>query len=296
MCAIIQYTVRQCRTTKQDFSLLFCHTKHTTKLTETLYFMPHTSKKIGSVQRAIDILNLFGGQISELGTTDIARALGLHKSTVASLVYTLNANGFLRQNPDTLKYSLGLKLVERAFVMLDQIEIRQVANPFLRELRNQWNETVNLAVLNGSDIVYIERFLGTKALGMNVEVGRRAPAHGTGLGKAILSCLPLPEVQTFIEQYGLPAQTLRTITDPDRFLAELDKTRERGFAVDDEEYELGGCCVAAPIFDHTGKPIAAVSISAPTARLSENEIPQAGAMVCETAKSISLSLGYLPRS
>lgn len=258
--------------------------------------MPHISKKIGSVQRAIDILNLFDGQVSELGTTEISRALGLHKSTVASLVYTLDANGFLSQNPDTLKYRLGLKIAERAFVMLDQIEIRQVANPFLRELRNQWNETVNLAVPNGPDVVYIERFLGTKALGVNVEVGRRAPAHATALGKAILSCLSLEELQAFIQRYGLSPQTPRTITDPDTFLAELDRTRERGFAIDDEEYELGGCCVAAPVFNHTGKPTAAVSISAPAARLPLSEVPQAGAMVCQTAESISRSLGYVPRS
>jgi IclR family KDG regulon transcriptional repressor len=258
--------------------------------------MPHTSKKIGSVQRAVDILNLFSSQSPELGTSEIARALGLHKSTTASLVYTLEANGFLSQNPDTRKYRLGLKVVERAFVMLDQIGIRQTAYPFLRELRNQWNETVNLAVLDGSEVVYIERLLGTKALGINVEVGRRAPAHSTGLGKAILSCLPPAEVQAFIKQYGLPLQTSHTITDPDKFLAELDQSREQGFAIDDEENELGGRCIAVPIFDHTGTPVAAVSISAPTARLPLTEVPQAGAMVRETAKSISRSLGYLPRS
>jgi IclR family KDG regulon transcriptional repressor len=258
--------------------------------------MPHTSKKIGSVQRAIDILNLFGNQSPELGTSEIARALGLHKSTAASLVYTLEANDFLSQNPETRKYRLGLKVVDRAFVMLDQLGIRQVAYSFLRELRDKWNETVNLAILDGPDIVYIDRLLGTKALGINIEVGRRAPAHSTGLGKAILSCLPLVEVQAFIEQYGLPLQTPHTITDPDKFLAELDQARERGFAIDDEENELGGRCIAVPIFDHRGNPVAAVSISAPSARLPLTEVPQAGAMVRETAKSISRSLGYLPRS
>src|SRR5512136_2558474 len=160
--------------------------------------MPHSSKKIGSIQRAFDILNLFSDQSSELGTTEIARALSLHKSTTASLVYTLEANGFLSQNPDTRKYRLGLKLVERAFTMLDQVEVRQVAYPFLRELRDQWNETVNLAIFDGPDIVYVERMLGTKALGMRSEVGRRAPAHSTALGKAILACLPIARVQAFI--------------------------------------------------------------------------------------------------
>lgn len=258
--------------------------------------MAHQSRKIGSVQRAVDILNLFDSQAPELGTTEIARALGLHKSTTASLVSTLAANGFLNQNPDTRKYRLGLKLVERAFAMLDQFEIRQIAYPALQELRNQWNETVNLAILDGSDVVYIERMLGTKALGMRSEVGRRALAHSTALGKAILACLPVPQVQAFLDQYGMPQVTPKTITDPAQFLQELDQVREQGYAVDDEENEIGGRCIAVPIFDHTGNAIAAVSISAPTARLPMSDVPQAGAMVRETAKAISRNIGYLPRA
>jgi DNA-binding IclR family transcriptional regulator len=258
--------------------------------------MAHQSRKIGSVQRAIDILNLFDSQSPELGTTEIARALGLHKSTTASLVYTLEASGFLSQNPETRKYRLGLRLVERAFAMLDQVEIRQIAYPCLQGLRDQWNETVNLAILDGADVVYIERMLGTKALGMRSEVGRRAPAHSTALGKALLSCFPIADVKAFVAAHGLPAATPKTITDPDKFYAELDQVREQGYAVDDEENEIGGRCIAVPIFDHTGKAIAAVSISAPTARLPMSDVPQAGAMVRETAKAISRGLGYLPRS
>jgi IclR family KDG regulon transcriptional repressor len=258
--------------------------------------MAHQSRKIGSVQRAIDILNLFDHQIPELGTTEIARALGLHKSTTASLVSTLAANGFLNQNPETRKYRLGLRLVERAFAMLDQVEIRQIAYPCLQGLRDQWNETVNLAILDSADVVYIERMLGTKALGMRSEVGRRAPAHSTALGKALLSCFPIADVKAFVAAHGLPVATPKTITDPDKFYGELDQVREQGYAVDDEENEIGGRCIAVSIFDHTGKAIAAVSISAPTARLPMSDVPQAGAMVRETAKAISRGLGYLPRS
>ncbi len=258
--------------------------------------MAHSSKKIGSVQRAIDILNLFNGQSPELGTTEIARALGLHKSTVASLVYTLEANGLLNQNPNTRKYRLGLKLVERAFALLDQVEVRKVANRHLQDLRDRWNESVNLAVLDGPDVVYIERLLGTKALGMRSEVGWRAPAHSTALGKAILSCLPLSQVQTLISEHGLPSVTAKTITDSTQFLQELDRTRERGYAIDDEENEIGGRCIAVPVFDHTGQVVAALSISAPTARLQMSDVPEAGGMVRETAKAISRDLGYIPRS
>lgn len=258
--------------------------------------MAHTSKKIGSLQRAIDILNLFGRSSPELGTTEIAKALGLHKSTTASLIYTLEANGFLAQNPDTRKYRLGLKLVERASAMLDQVEVRRVAHPCLEELRNQWNETVNLAILDGADIVYVERFLGSKALAMHSEVGMRSPAHSTALGKAILCCLPRAVQELYIEKYGLPAITSHTITDRAKFLAELDLSREQGYAIDDEENELGGRCIAVPIFDRTRAPVAAVSVSAPTARLPLSDVPKVAIQVRETAKAISRGLGYLPRA
>lgn len=258
--------------------------------------MAHSSRMIGSVQRAVDILNLFDQQSPELGTTQIAKALSLHKSTAASLVYTLEANGYLRQNPKTRKYRLGYKLVERASAMLEQVEIRQVAYPFLLDLRNRWNETVNLAVLDGNDIIYVERFLGSKALGMPSEVGNRAPAHSTALGKAILACYPRSHTRLFVNQFGLRAITPKTIIDPDAFCAELEKTSEQGFAVDDEENELGGRCVAVPVFDDAGKPVAAVSISAPTSRMPISQVTEAGAMVRETAKAISRSLGYVPRA
>lgn len=258
--------------------------------------MKHSSRKIGSVQRAIDILNLFKSQSPELGTTEIARALGLHKSTTASLVYTLEANGFLSQNSTTRKYHLGFKIVERAFAMLDQVEVRQIAYPHLQTLRNEWNETVNLAVLDGSEVVFVERMMGTKALGMRSEIGRRSAAHSTAVGKALLSCLPNTKVEELVKRCGLPAMTPKTITDLDHLLADLEQVREQGYAVDDEENEIGGRCVAVPIFDHTGQAIAAVSISAPTARLPLSDVPQAGAMVVKTAKAISWELGYLPRA
>ncbi len=257
--------------------------------------MTHSSKKIGSVQRAIDILNLFDSQCPELGTTEVARALNLHKSTTASLIYTLEANGFLTQNLSSRKYRLGLKLVERASAMLDQIHVRQIAYPHLRALRDRFNETVNLGVLDGSDIIYVERILGTKALGMRSEVGRRALAHSTALGKAIMACLPLTMVKPLLQQRGLPPVTPKTITDLDQFLAELDQVRQQGYAMDDEENEIGGRCIADSIFDHTGNVIAAVSISAPTAYLTLSQVPEAGAIVRKTAQAISRELGYLPR-
>lgn len=256
--------------------------------------MARPPKLIGSVERALDILNLFDLRTAELGTTEIAEAVGLHKSTAAGLIHTLAAKGYLAQNPKTRKYSLGLKLVERSSVVLHHLEIQRVAYPHLEALRDRCGETVNLAVLDGADIVYIERLLCTRALGMRSEIGKRALAHSTALGKAILAHWPVAEVCAFIRRFGLPRVTAKTITDREEFLRQLAEARELGYAIDDEENEEGGRCVAAPIFDYTGKPIASISLSAPVSRFSLADAPHFAALVREAAHAISTSLGAPP--
>lgn len=252
-------------------------------------------RMIKSLQRAINILDLFDEQTVELGITEIAETLGLHKSTAAGLVYTLEHNSYLDQNPETRKYSLGFKLVERASTLLDQIDVRQVALPHLQKLRGWCGESVNLAVRDGGQIVYIERLTTTQSLGMRAKVGYRAPMHCTALGKAILSGLPPEKVEEVATQYGLSTVTDHSITDFAQFLQEVGRIRRQGFAVDNEENEIGVRCIAAPIFDHSDQPVAAVSISSPVLRLPLSEVPHYGQKVIETANAISTGLGYRPR-
>jgi IclR family transcriptional regulator, KDG regulon repressor len=248
-------------------------------------------KVIGSVQRAIDILDLFDEHHPELGTTEIAQALDLPKSTAAGLILTLDQNGYLEQNQATRKYRLGYKLAERAGILLSQFDLRQIAAPALEALRNRCNESINLAKRDGAYVVYIERMYGTSMLGMRSEIGKRERIHSTALGKAILSTLPEPELNEFISQTNFIAVTPRTITSPKAFLAELQKTCQRGFAIDDEENELGGRCVAAPIFDYRGNAVAAVSISVPIQRFPREKIDDYGRWVKDTAGEISRKLG-----
>jgi len=259
--------------------------------------MPDNSNKgrklIGSVQRALNILDLFTNQHPELGTTEIANALGLPKSTAAGLIATLEANGYLVQNPDNRKYALGFKLLERGRLLLDQLDLRQVALPHLEGLRDWCNEAVNMGILDGGYVVYIERMMGTNRLGIRSEVGKRELAHSTALGKAILALSTQGEAETYLAEYELKPVTPNTITAPDQFLLDLERTQERGFAVDDEENEVGGRCVAAPVFDHRGRVLAAVSISVPVPRFPASDVPRMGAKVREVALAISRQLGYL---
>jgi len=247
---------------------------------------------ISSLQRALDILSLFGSQTPELGITDIAKALNLHKSTASGLVYTLERNGYISQNPDNRRYHLGLQLVERAGVLLDQIEIRKIAMPELEDLRDWSSESVNLAILEENQIIYIERLLTDKSLGFRNHIGKRAWPHSTALGKAILSHLPQQQALAILQSYPLESMTPNTITDIDHLLQQFEVFRRQGYAIEREENEIGGLCISAPIHNYGATPIAAVSVSFPLSRLDEAIIADCGAKVREVAQRISAKLGY----
>ena len=253
--------------------------------------MAQPRKLIGSVQRAIDILELFEPNVTELGISDIARSLDLPKSTAAGLITTLEHNGYLDQHPETRKYRLGFKLAERAGVLLEQFDLRQIVAPVLEDLRDRCNESVNLAVRDGDNVVYIERMYGKNMLGMRSEIGKHEPIHSTALGKAILAALTKEDIQAFVRNHDFVPVTPRTITDPDEFLKVLQLVQQRGYAIDDQENELGGRCVAAAIFDLHSRPVAAISISVPIQRLPAEEIDTFGRLIWEAAQKISRKLG-----
>lgn len=252
-------------------------------------------RKIGSVQRAVDILNLFNSQTPQLGITEIAQALNLHKSTASGLITTLEANGYLDQDSATRKYQLGLKLVERSSLVLNQIEVRKVALPLLEQLRDKCGESVNLAIRDGVDVVYVERVRSLRSLGTREEIGKRASIHCTALGKAMTAWLPPGELKQLVSRCDLYPLTQNTITDREQLILELERTRERGFAIDDEEIEMGVRCVASPIFNHVGRPFAGVSVSAPVTRMPIDGVSAVAEIVLDTAKSISTRLGYIQR-
>lgn len=250
-------------------------------------------KMIASVQRAIDILNLYDRQRIELGVTEIARAMQLPKGTVAGLVHTLAANGWLEQNPETRKYRLGYKIAEYGSILLNQSDLGTIAMPFLEQLRDSCNESVNLAVRDHAHVVYIERLYGASMLGVRSEIGKREAIHSTALGKAILSRLPEEELRQLLSRSSLIARTPHTIVEVESLIEDLQRSRERGYALDNEENELGGRCVASPIVNYRDKPIAAVSISAPVQRFPEEQIPEFGLRVRKAAEAISQRAGYM---
>ncbi len=251
-------------------------------------------KVIASVQHALDILNLYEESQAEIGNNDIAKMLAMDPGTVAGLVYTLKLNHYLDQNPDNRKYRLGMKLAERASVLLNQIDLRKIAAPFLEELRQWSGESINLAIRDQTEVVYIERLMGHHSLGIRSELGKRACVHSTALGKAILASMIPEEIQAVLANYAFIPVTPNTITNSNDFLKELDRVRKTGYAIDEEENELGGRCLAAPIFNNSGVPVAAVSISVPVQRLPRDQISAYGTRIKKAAIEISRNLGYSP--
>jgi DNA-binding IclR family transcriptional regulator len=249
-------------------------------------------KAIASVQHALDILNLFEGSRAELGNNEIARMLGMDPSTAAGLVYTLKLNNYLDQNPDTRKYRLGMRLAERASVLLDQLDLRKIAAPTLEKLREWSGESVNLAIRDHGEVVYIERLFGHHSLGIRSELGKRGHLHSTALGKVLLAHASPEECQAVLSNYEFIPVTPKTITNPQDFQAELQRVRDQGYAVDEEENELGGRCLAAAVFDVSGRPVAALSISVPIQRLPHEKIPRYGMKIKEAAMEISRNIGY----
>ena len=192
------------------------------------------------------LLKAFSEEQVEIGISDLAKRLGVAKSTVHRLAVTLVADGMLEQNPDTGKYRLGIALFRLGSLVRRRMTMSNEARPLLRDLREKVNETVHLAVLDGSEIMYVFNLESTQAIRMRSDVGVRKPAYCTAEGQAILAFQPADVVERVVRD-GLAARTPQTITDPQTLRKVLDGVRARGCAIEDEESELGMRCIAAPL-------------------------------------------------
>lgn len=246
--------------------------------------------RIQSVERAFSILEQFSQNERELGVTVIAKRIGLHKSTCFGLLYTLQELGYIQQNPETGRYGLGLKIFELGQTYLEGQDLRQLANPYLRRLVEQTQETAHLVVLEGKTAVYIDKVEGSHAITISSRIGQRAKMHCTGVGKALMAHMPESDLaQVFAG--GLERCTENTITDEAKLRGHLKTIRDSGYAIDDEEIEVGLRCVAAPIFNAHNQAIAAVSMSGPSGRIPRERFEPLSRMIRDTAREISRKLG-----
>ncbi len=251
---------------------------------------------VQSIRRVMALIETMASEGPECSLGDLAQRLGLHVSTVHRLLTTLMSLGYVEQNPQDSKYRLGLKMVELGALVLGQIELRREAGPYLRALSEKTGETANLIVLEQGEVVYIEKVESPASLRFFNRIGKRAPAHCTGGGKALLANLPPAQVQEIIAAKGLPRLTSQTVGDEEVLWKQLAGIKEAGYALDNEECEEGVRCVAAPVFNHMGAPVAAVSISGPTFRFSSPRMEEFIRLTKEAAEGISRRLGYRPEN
>lgn len=247
---------------------------------------------IQSVKRAMTIMEYIAKKGNLAGITEISHGLDLSKSTVHGLVSTLEQMDYLQQDSQTGEYSLGMKLFELGQIVYSGMDLRVSARPFLQQLVDKHQETVHLAVLSKCDVVYIDKVDSNQSVGIRSQIGGRNPAYCTGVGKALLAGMSAEKLDKIIEDIDFHKFTEKTITDPELLKKHLAQVRKNGYAMDVEEIEIGLVCVAAPIRNHQGKVIAAISLSGPVSRMQEERLPVIQADILMAGKNISKQLGY----
>jgi IclR family KDG regulon transcriptional repressor len=248
---------------------------------------------VNSVIRALTVLDLLGKANGELGTTEISRELGLHKSTVYRLLLTLVSSGYVEQNPETEKYRLGIHLAELGMTVLNGLDLRRTARPSLLKLADYCAESVHLGILEGHEVVYIDKIDVDRPLIMGSRIGGRSPAYCTGLGKVLLAYIANEKLEQYlIQNPSLRRFTSNSLVDPENLKDHLSRIHAQGYAIDDEEHELGIRCVAVPVRNHRGEVTAAISVSGPTLRMTREKMDQVIPKIIEAGATISSALGY----
>ena len=262
--------------------------------------MPHskTQKATNSpyqiqvLDRALAILDTLSVEGPDLSLAEISDKLGLHKSTAHRLMMVLDRHKLIERNSVNGRYRLGLKLFELGTRAVSQLDLRERARPFLEKLVLEASETVHLCILDDSEVVYLDKVEPARSVRMATSVGRRNPAHCTAVGKAIMAYQSEAQVEEIVRKQGLRAMTANTITSFAELKKELNAVRERGYAVDNEEIEEGVRCVGCVVRNFSGEPLAAISISAPSFRLTKEKVKDVARSVVEVASALSAELGF----
>ena len=246
---------------------------------------------VGVVMKVLKILEALHSNPSGLQLQQIAKQTAINKSTAYRFLAHLQGEGYLyRDNAGA--YVIGPKLARMGSGINFEESLRKMARPILQKLWSATGETVNLAVLDGQQILYLDVIESSHTFRLASQNGARRPLYCTALGKAILAYLPAEETDELLRSLIFERQTPRTLTQPAKLKRDLAKSRMQGYAIDNEEAVLGARCIAAPVFDATGKVVGAISISGPLIRITTEKVSALAALVKEAAHSISRRLGH----
>ena len=252
-----------------------------------------------SLERGLSILSSFSAGRQLIGISELSRELGLTRSTTHRYVATLERLGYLHQDPATRKYALGARVLDLGFTAINSMELRHVATTHLKRLCDETGHTVNMAILDDVDIVYIERHRASRrnqdAIDLDLHVGSRLPAYCTSMGKVLLAFLPVAERDEVLERVTFERRGPNTLTSRTALLAELERVRATGIAVNNEELAYGLRSVAVPVLAADGRAVAAVNLAAHRTMVSLDDlVARIGPLMQRTAAEISARLGYRP--
>ncbi len=250
---------------------------------------------IQSVLHALDILESFTKTEDELGVTELSKRLNLHKNNVFRLLATLEHRGYIEQNAATENYRLGPKTLQIGSIFIEQRECRRQARPILESLMAGSGETAVVAVLRGNKVIYMDSVETDKTVRAVSRIGALLPAHCTAVGKAQLASLTTTEIERLYPEQGLTSLTERSIKTRDALMAELKRTVENGYAIEHEEVETDVRGVAVAVKDFSKNVIAAIGITAPVSRLTDERLENGGIISAlqEAGKALSAKLGFI---
>lgn len=247
----------------------------------------HDSSPATAVERALNILEATAGRREGLTNSEISRRLAIPKSSASYILRSLERRGYLRRDADSGRYRLGLRILSLGRDAQANLDIAEIAQPFMRALVERLHLTSHLAVLDQGEAVYVEKVDAPGFFKVNTWVGRRMFVHSTSVGKVLLAWRPKDEVEALLRERGLKKRTPKTITSVARLLTELETVRLQGYAMDDEENSLGARCLAAPIFDALGNVAAALGVSGTLTQMDEASLPRIIEALKENARRIS---------
>lgn len=251
---------------------------------------------IEALARGMEALALFTRETPQLGLGDVTASLGCTKSMAYRILSTLEATGYLAYDQATRRYRPTVKVLELGFTAIHALGLRETARPLLEALVDAVGETVSLAVLSQGRVLYLERIHNRAIVGIMLGVGSQVPAHATALGKVLLAGLTRTECEQQLALQPLQALTPNTLIDREALLAELEKVRCQGYAVDDEELAPGLRAVAAPLYDEHGRVVAAINITGATTTITHERIEsELTPALLATAHTISRALGFAGR-
>lgn len=245
--------------------------------------------QLQSLDRAVAVLEQLSESDTPLTLSEICQIMGIHKSTAHRSLMVLERSALIERTYDN-RFRLGLKLYELGNRAVEQVDLRSRIRPHFRRLGAQLGETVHLGVLQKASVIYLEKIEPNRRVCMTSKTGSTNPAYCTSMGKAMLAYLPEDDLEQAIAKIRFVRFTSKTISSREELLKSLERVRRRGYAIDDEEIEVGVRCVGAPVFDGNHYPVAAVSVSGPSARIRVQNLPAIAEHVMRCCQGISTSL------